>query len=441
MVRALTSACLCLLPCLASPLPAEMCAMDLVPAATLLLPYFEVDLDDPDGLTTVLSINNATAQPVLANLVLWTDWSIPTLDFDIFLTGYDVATVDLGTIFHTGNLPVTADRQSDPSDTVSPHGAPAWDGSFTGCRSFFPFTNPAVNALLLERIRSGHTGQDVSSPSGECQGADHGDNVARGFLTIDSVSHCSVLIPHDSGYFNDGGTGVATNDNVLFGDYMYVDPSTGAGSVQALVHIEADSTFNAASTPTGYTFYGALVGGSGVDNREPLATAWAGHYFNGVGLETQLVAWRDPTAGPPPSSAFPCGTGPDWLPLGETQVVCFDEEETSVDVCPTPQGSCFPLATQAVSVSDLGIPFAAGWCWLNLNEACPDCTPGGFGAGKILAQSHLSMRNTEGVLSGGLPMIELARACEDVNATFFNSLLLYDRFESGSTGAWTTTVP
>ena len=32
------------------------------PAATLLYPYFEVDLNDPQGQTTLISINNASAK-------------------------------------------------------------------------------------------------------------------------------------------------------------------------------------------------------------------------------------------------------------------------------------------------------------------------------------------------------------------------------------------
>src|SRR4028119_2495923 len=76
---------------------AEIGTIDAVPAATLLLPYFECDLDDnlapaDGGVTTLFSINNASATAVLAHVTLWTDESIPTLDFDIYLTGYDVQT-------------------------------------------------------------------------------------------------------------------------------------------------------------------------------------------------------------------------------------------------------------------------------------------------------------------------------------------------------------
>ncbi len=45
----------------AAPVRAAVCTLDNRPAATLLLPYFEVDLADPAGLTTLVAINNASA--------------------------------------------------------------------------------------------------------------------------------------------------------------------------------------------------------------------------------------------------------------------------------------------------------------------------------------------------------------------------------------------
>src|ERR1044071_8165429 len=56
--------------------------IDDVPAATLLLPYFEVDIANPNGVTTLFSINNASATAVLAHVTVWTDQSVPALDFD-----------------------------------------------------------------------------------------------------------------------------------------------------------------------------------------------------------------------------------------------------------------------------------------------------------------------------------------------------------------------
>ena len=59
------------------------CRIGNQPAATLLIPYFEVDLGKPGGATTLLSVNNASAKPAIARVVLWTDWGVPTLAFDV----------------------------------------------------------------------------------------------------------------------------------------------------------------------------------------------------------------------------------------------------------------------------------------------------------------------------------------------------------------------
>ncbi len=74
------------------------------PAATLLLPYLEVDLNDRTR-TTLFSLGNLSADPVVAHVVFWTNASVPTLAFDIYLTDYDVECVDLATIFHDGQFP------------------------------------------------------------------------------------------------------------------------------------------------------------------------------------------------------------------------------------------------------------------------------------------------------------------------------------------------
>src|ERR1700732_1688021 len=61
------------------------CRLGNQPAATLLVPYFEVDLANPKGRTTLVSVNNAAPRPTLARMVLWTDWGVPPLAFDIYL--------------------------------------------------------------------------------------------------------------------------------------------------------------------------------------------------------------------------------------------------------------------------------------------------------------------------------------------------------------------
>ena len=119
-----TALCLALLGLLAlgGQAVAVICTIDAVPAATLLLPYFEVDLNNPNGLTTLFSVNNASATAVLAHVVVYSDLSVPVLDFNIYLTGYDVQTINLRDIIVNGLIPQTASAGQDPGDKISPKG-------------------------------------------------------------------------------------------------------------------------------------------------------------------------------------------------------------------------------------------------------------------------------------------------------------------------------
>ncbi len=53
-----------------TPVFAVIGTIDVMPAATLLLPYFEVNSLHPDGLDTLLSINNADAGAVVAHVTI-----------------------------------------------------------------------------------------------------------------------------------------------------------------------------------------------------------------------------------------------------------------------------------------------------------------------------------------------------------------------------------
>ncbi len=115
-------AALLLMAVAASPASAAVCNLDVEPAATLLLPYFEVDLGNPNGLTTLFSVNNSSAMAVLAHVTIWSDLSVPILAFNLYLTGYDVQTINLRDIVISGVLPQTAPAGQDPGDTISPKG-------------------------------------------------------------------------------------------------------------------------------------------------------------------------------------------------------------------------------------------------------------------------------------------------------------------------------
>src|ERR1041385_5528572 len=82
----------------------DSCDIAVLPAATLLLPYFDVDFQSPATIahTTLFTVQNTTAMPQIARVTLWTDWAYPMLTFNIFLTGYDVQSINLRDVFARG---------------------------------------------------------------------------------------------------------------------------------------------------------------------------------------------------------------------------------------------------------------------------------------------------------------------------------------------------
>ncbi len=475
---------------------AELCTIDAVPAATLLLPYFEVDLAAAPGtgVDTLFSINNASAAPTIAHVSVWTDWTQPVLDFDIYLTGYDVQSVSLYQAFVFGNLPVTADEQSDQGpgnagpgplstctddiDTCSPSGDGSgfppldflcdtvpqpWDCSFDGtgilvdgvedCIAIFPFfSNPLlVDTIIdprLSTIQAKLTGEPID---GTCYGASYGDDIARGYITIDNADACSLIFPNDPGYFSDGvEAGLASNVNQLWGDWFLVDPANAFAEGDTLVHVEAEDGFVGGDND--YTYYRrySSIDGS-LDNREPLATTWGVRYLNGVPFDgTSLTVWRDATIVDIRDGGFACGApgvlgiGPSWHPLNETQVVAFDEAESWEELCSPffgPGGPpvsppvdpdlndpvCFPLETQRVAtgVDPLELTYPFGWMYLNLNVGLDaprvgepgvdyDSTP------ETLAQSYVQANHSAlGLYSVGYPATALTSACLAADISLF----------------------
>jgi hypothetical protein len=410
------------------PARAIRCTVDEVPAATLLLPYFEVDFGKPNGISTLLSINNASATAVLAHVVVWTDLSVPVFDFNIYLTGYDVHTISLRDLL-TGWMPQTASAGQDPNDTISPKGAFSQDINFASCNGLLPPPNPLppdfVSHLLLSL-----TGKPSPVFGGLCSGRDLGDNIARGYITVDTVSNCTLRFPGDPGYFLPGGTGDATNQNVLWGDYFYVDDSQNYASGNPLVHIEASATDAETSLPGQYTFYGRYVNWTAADNREPLATGFASRYvthgtFSGG---TDLIVWRDSKVNQGP---FTCpvapGVRPPWYPLGQEGIVIFDEAEhpqvpQTFPVSPQPpQASLLPFPAEAqrtaVGGAGLPVPFDFGWIYLNLNTlvtAAGNNPPEDPRAAQAWVTTEMKAM---GRFSVGFDAVQLDSACQAVHFT------------------------
>ncbi|HEY9422181.1 MAG TPA: hypothetical protein VIW92_12260, partial [Thermoanaerobaculia bacterium] len=303
------------------PAVARTCAVDVVPAATLLLPYFEVDLANASGRTTLFSVNNASDRGILAHVVLWTDLGVPTLAFDVYLTGFDVQTINLRDVF-AGQLPQTASDGQDPQDRISPQGDFSHDIDYASCAGLLP--PPAPAASFADHLRRAHQGLPLPLQEGKCAARPLADGVARGYVTVDVVKGCTSLTPASAGYF--GPEGVAAHDSVLWGDFFLVDPAGNFAQGENLVGIESDPA-RFAGRPT---FYERYVNGTGADGREPLPTVWATRYINGGDFTggTDLIYWRDSRR---KGEAFSCNQLPAWYPIrlqeGNNQSWMFDEEE------------------------------------------------------------------------------------------------------------------
>src|SRR5438874_12937924 len=100
----------------------DSCDIGVYPAATLLLPYFEVDTAAAQGAgaTTLFTITNTSRYPQIAHVTVWTDWSFPVLDFNIFLTGYDVQGINLFDIIVRGIIVPSSGGAPGTSITTVP---------------------------------------------------------------------------------------------------------------------------------------------------------------------------------------------------------------------------------------------------------------------------------------------------------------------------------
>jgi len=140
---------------LASTAYANVCAIDVVPAATLLFPFVEYDyeagLAGNTGATTLFAITNVSNVAQIVHVTLWTDYSIAILDFNIIMTGYDVQTINIRDILRDGMLPYEGTGTNLPGEaniweeanwgftgtTMNPPPSPVDDGPFSSSNELY----------------------------------------------------------------------------------------------------------------------------------------------------------------------------------------------------------------------------------------------------------------------------------------------------------------
>jgi uncharacterized repeat protein (TIGR01451 family) len=358
------------------PIDPGACRIDAVPAATLLIPYFEVDLDHFNGATTLISINNASAATQLAHLTFWSDWGIPTLSFTIALTGFDVQTLNLRDVIGNGVLPNLA--------------------AGSGCSSQL-VAGGALPASFMNHLQAWHTGRQ-SPLQGNCASPPRSDNIATGYITVDAVNRCSTLNPSDPGYFVQGGQGVASDQNSLWGSFFLVNGDENLADGDPDVHILAEpGVFR-----NHYSFYGTFVGGSGADDRQPLGTSYASSYLSGGAFDggTQLLVWRDAKVANP--TAQQCGQEPARMTLGGT---IYDEDENSAAIVPSTQMA--PWSTQKMFLGSSTFPLAHPFGWVHLDLWHSGALFGDVAQGWVTSRMSAQQR-----YSVGLRAIRLDSACD-----------------------------
>ena len=351
----LACAASCLALQLARPAAAVIGANDVVPAATLLLPYFEVDTAASADSTTVFSVHNTTPAPVIAHATLWTDLGRETIGFNILLTGFDSQRLDLRDLFVDGSL--------------------GFAGFGPSCDALTEDIAARQRAALL----NAHLG--LASPifAGFCGAIEHGDSIARGYITVDVVNDCTDEFPSNSDYFANGGTGIASNDNALWGEYTLIDLRRGTSQAEPMVHIEASSTDPLVVPPARRTFYYRRVSSDGIDNREPLSQFWAARYFHEA---TDLVCWRNLRGDTFACGNFPAATQGFIFPnQSEVRVVAYDHEGNVAEAFDQGAEPCFATTNRTrVGDADLPITPKTGWLFLDADAVFSQAgaQPAGF---------------------------------------------------------------
>jgi hypothetical protein len=367
----------------------DSCDIGNTAAATLLLPYFEVDLLSPrsTAVTTLFTIVNTSSYPQIAHVVVWTDWSYPVLDFNIFLTGYDVQSINLYDVLVSGVVApptgTTSSALANPPGTFSE----ANDGN----PNFLPNTNCGtlpgqLPGGLMGEVRSSLTTGLYPTVCGSVRvgSSTHGTN-AIGYVTVDVANNCSTSLPNQPAYF----TNEILFDNVLTGDYQQVNPNPTTGNFAGgnpLVHIraipEGGPALTLVTTNLPYTFYDRYTpAGTArtIDRRQPLPGVFAARYIQGGtgSFNTNFKIWREGvTTGAAACSAYAVNQF-----LLVQNIVRFDEHEN-----PTTGGSgvvCSPCGavvttlpeTSSTATTDPTFPNIstvagdfAGWMYLNLSN-------------------------------------------------------------------------
>lgn len=419
-----TCAAIAVLFAIAGSASAITCTIDQRPAATLLVPYFEVTLNPdgsilgtgPNARDTLVTICNASSAPMLVHAVVWNERTEALLDFNIALTPFDCQSMSMARVV-TGFLPSTpvgithvastsdACQRNPNAGVYSP---PVVTGEYLRIRpvdTSTPLDNIAATTIYNQPAWAAGTqffwdlvdSLDETDDSTICGGVDRTiANPLRGYMTFDHANYCSLSFPNDATYYSTDALGMENN---LFGEVIFTSGSGIPTMGGSTVNIEADPTGgtfaapilsslagDASSEPRVRTFYARYVGNDTLcsanncagfstnpwnrgigDQREPLGLKYAARWFSTTGITSNFNVWRGSSSPIEDLLGSPFGDCTDILP--SVTLSFFDEDENTITLqgCPSPCLQTtfnFELETQRRNISQFAgsLPnWPAGW--------------------------------------------------------------------------------
>jgi hypothetical protein len=339
----------------------DSCDISVLPAATLLLPYFEVDLDNPGSETTLVTITNVGNADAIARVTLWTDRGYPVFTFNIFLTGYDVQPLNLYDVIGRGVIESYPPPRHGPFSDRNPDLA------------ICDRPGGQIGDEIVERMRAALTTGTLSTgtSTGECENVGGVHENATGYATIDVVANCSANTPLDRAYWSTD----LRYDNILLGDYQQLAVAEGLAEGGPLVHIRAIAEGGTprsrrAADDAGFprTFYARYQSAASPksDARQPLPAQFAARWTEG----TSLKIWREGRAG----MNATCDDYAADVNLAVADIVTFDEQENAIGIG---HDRVELTASTKTSAGDPPFPRLAngaesGWIYLNLDRSQRD---------------------------------------------------------------------
>jgi hypothetical protein len=316
-------------------------AQDVVPAATLLVPYAVVDvttgdIPDPTGFTTLFAVINVSAVPQIVHMTVWNALSEPVVDWDVLLTGYDVWTINFADMLNgrfdrfdtkvgSSSYPFGSAAASGytfagpqpygPSsntNAIPPKVAPGWftsvsSGKAAGCR--MPYGDlTGLGATIRRKIREAEISIEYQYYHCVTSGTNYEvnntwtANMSKAplffYVTADVVNACTTTFQNTDSYWQ---ANINAKANVITGDVLFFNSTKSYSEMMNAVHLEAlpFGVYNTAQTPfsTFYTLdlriYTGLTNLAARDDREPLGNAYAFRYaIAPQAITSNVIVWK-----------------------------------------------------------------------------------------------------------------------------------------------------